>query len=92
MWALNARVPFREIAERLGLSIGRISQIVKDVTENPYVLAPGAQDFVESMMSNEREIIDDAEKEIEAYKKDKLKFIKCGVEIERPEKEVHNRP
>ena len=92
MWALNSRVPFREITERLDLSIGRVSQIVKDVTENPYVLAPGAQDCVESIMASEKEIIVGAEQEIEAYKKENLKFIKCGVEIERPETLTHIKP
>jgi hypothetical protein len=86
IWAINNDVPFRQIADSLGLSLGRISQIVSAVTKRVYVLTPGAEDCINNLISNNREVLDDAEKKIEEIKRSNLRLIKCGLPDERLKK------
>ena len=79
--ALNAGESLEDIAAELGLSTGRLSQIVTKVFLKRYVFSPGAEDFVEFHLNASDRCQEEFRKELRENVESRLHYITGGKNV-----------
>lgn len=77
---------FERAGDALGVTKGRVSQLVSGLFEVRFVLRPGAQAFADDLLRTERKIAQGQEEELKRYSDVPLVFIP-GRLYDRPAEE-----